>query len=147
MKTRDFYVILGVEHGATADDIKSAYRRLAYKYHPDVSDDPDGECKFKELSEAYQTLKLPEGRCAYDRLLSESQPIDGLILSHGAWLGWLLWVHWWSCWESVWRTTTDIHRPTQYQTGRRLIARTTSFSEERSGRRLLPRQGHSAGCR
>jgi DnaJ-class molecular chaperone len=113
MKTRDFYVILGVEHCATADDIKKAYRRLAHKYHPDVSDDPDGECKFKELGEAYQTLKLPAERCAYDRLLSRSRPIDGPQLGAGVWMGWLLGMYWWTGWESFWRTTTDIRRQTQ----------------------------------
>jgi len=113
MKTRDFYFILGIEHCASADDIKQAYRRLAHKYHPDVSDDPDGECKFKELGEAYQTLKFPGERSAYDRLLSRSQPIDGPQLSHGAWMGWLLWMHWWSAWESVLRTTNDLRRQTQ----------------------------------
>jgi curved DNA-binding protein len=113
MKTRDFYVILGVEQCASADDIKNAYRRLAHKYHPDVSEDPDGECKFKELGEAYQTLKLPGERSAYDRLLARNQPIDGPQLSHGAWMGWLLWMYWWSGWESVWRTTTDLRRQAQ----------------------------------
>ena len=110
MKTKGFYVILGVEHCASADDIKRAYRRLAHKYHPDVSDDPDGECKFKELGEAYQTLKLPEGRSAYDRLRSRSQPIDGSQLGHFAYVGWLLWMCWWSSWEGAWLTTTDTRR-------------------------------------
>ena len=113
MKDRDFYVILGVEHGASADDIRRAYRRLAHKYHPDVSGDPDGECKFKELGEAYQTLKFPEARSAYDRLLSRSRSVDGPQLSHGAWMAWQLWIYWWSGWESVWRTTTDIRRQAQ----------------------------------
>ena len=113
MKTKDFYVILGVEHCASEDDIKRAYRRLARKYHPDVSDDPDGECKFKELGAAYQTLTLPAGRSAYERLLSRSQPIDGSQLSHAARLGWLLWMYWWSSWEGVWGTRIDIRRQTQ----------------------------------
>jgi DnaJ-class molecular chaperone len=114
MKTNDFYGVLGVEHCATADDIKWAYRRLAHKYHPDVSDDPDGECKFKEVGEAYDTLKLPEQRSAYDRLLSRSPRIDvsqlGSQLSQGAWLGWVLWMYWWSTWECAWRATTDMSR-------------------------------------
>jgi|SRR5580700_1176050 DnaJ-class molecular chaperone len=108
MKTRDFYVVLGVERCASADDIKTAYRQLAHKYHPDVSDDPDGECKFKELGQAYQTLKSPGARSTYDTLLSRSQQIDGRQLVHSAWLGWLLWTYWWSSWESVWWTTTDL---------------------------------------
>jgi curved DNA-binding protein len=61
MKAKDFYVILGVEPRASADDIKRAYRRLAHKYHPDVSDDPDGECKFKELGEAYPNAQITGG--------------------------------------------------------------------------------------
>ena len=57
MKYKDYYAILGVERDASADDIKKAYRKLAHKYHPDVSKDPKGEEKFKEIAEAYQTLK------------------------------------------------------------------------------------------
>ena len=68
MKYKDYYAILGVERGAGADEIKKAYRKLAQKYHPDVSKDPKGEEKFKELAEAYQTLKDPEKRAAYDQL-------------------------------------------------------------------------------
>src|SRR6476620_8167191 len=68
MKYKDYYSILGVERGASADDIKKAYRKLAHQYHPDVSKDPAGEEKFKEVAEAYQTLKDPEKRAAYDQL-------------------------------------------------------------------------------
>src|SRR5438105_12209113 len=68
MKYKDYYAILGVERGASADAIKKAYRKLAQKYHPDVSKDPQGEEKFKEIAEAYQTLKDPEKRAAYDQL-------------------------------------------------------------------------------
>ena len=68
MKYKDYYAILGVERGASADDIKKAYRKLAHKYHPDVSKDPQGEEKFKEVAEAYETLKNPEKRAAYDQL-------------------------------------------------------------------------------
>ena len=68
MKYKDYYSILGVERGASADDIKKAYRKLAHQYHPDVSKDPQGEEKFKEVAEAYETLKNPEKRAAYDQL-------------------------------------------------------------------------------
>ncbi len=68
MKYKDYYEILGVKRDASADDIRKAYRKLARKYHPDVSRDPSGEEKFKDLSEAYKTLKDPEARAAYDNL-------------------------------------------------------------------------------
>jgi curved DNA-binding protein len=68
MKYKDYYEILGLKRDASADDIKKAYRKLAHKYHPDVSKDPQGEAKFKDVSEAYQTLKDPEKKAAYDNL-------------------------------------------------------------------------------
>ncbi len=68
MKYKDYYSILGVDRSADADAIKKAYRKLAHKYHPDVSKDPQGEEKFKEVAEAYETLKNPEKRAAYDQL-------------------------------------------------------------------------------
>jgi curved DNA-binding protein len=68
MKYKDYYSILGVERGAGDDVIKKAYRKLAQKYHPDVSKDPQGEDKFKEIAEAYETLRDKEKRAAYDQL-------------------------------------------------------------------------------
>jgi len=58
---------LGVERGAGQDDIKKAYRRLARRYHPDVSKEADAEDRFKEVGEAYEVLKDPEKRAAYDQ--------------------------------------------------------------------------------
>src|SRR5258705_12237552 len=68
MKYKDYYAILGVDRNASAEDIKKAYRKLARKYHPDVSKEKDAEEKFKEMAEAYETLKDPEKRAAYDQL-------------------------------------------------------------------------------
>jgi len=64
---RDYYDILGVPRGASADDIKSAYRRLAKQYHPDVNRETGAEDKFKEVSEAYTVLSDDQKRAAYDR--------------------------------------------------------------------------------
>jgi curved DNA-binding protein len=71
MEFRDYYKVLGVERNATAEQIKSAWRRLARKYHPDVSKETDAEARFKEMQEAYEVLKDPEKRTAYDQLGSE----------------------------------------------------------------------------
>jgi curved DNA-binding protein len=71
MEYRDYYKILGVARAATAEDIKKSYRRLARKYHPDVSKEKDAEQKFKEVQEAYEVLKDPEKRAAYDQLGSD----------------------------------------------------------------------------
>ncbi|MGF6238441.1 curved DNA-binding protein [Paraburkholderia sp. GAS38] len=73
MKYKDYYATLGLERGATEDDIKRAYRKLARKYHPDVTKEADGEERFKEVGEAYEVLKDPEKRAAYDRMGSEWQ--------------------------------------------------------------------------
>src|ERR1700749_523846 len=71
MEYRDYYKILGVTRAATADEVKKSYRRLARKFHPDVSKEKDAEKKFKEVQEAYEVLKDPEKRAAYDQLGSE----------------------------------------------------------------------------
>ena len=67
MAQRDYYEILGVQRGASSDEIKSAFRQLARKYHPDVNKDHDAEERFKELNEAYLVLSDSEKRAAYDR--------------------------------------------------------------------------------
>ena len=64
---RDYYEILGIDKNATADQIQSAYRRLAKKYHPDLNHDPDAPEKFKEVTEAYEVLKDPQKRAQYDQ--------------------------------------------------------------------------------
>lgn len=68
MEYKDYYKLMGVERDAGQDEIKRAYRKLARKYHPDVSKEPDAEQRFKELGEAYEVLKDPEKRTAYDQL-------------------------------------------------------------------------------
>ncbi len=68
MKYRDYYQILGVARDASAEDIKKAYRRLARKYHPDVSKEPGAEERFKEVAEAYEVLRDADKRAAYDQL-------------------------------------------------------------------------------
>ena len=68
MEYKDYYKIMGVGRDASADEIKRAYRKLARKYHPDVSKEKDAEERFKEIGEAYEVLRDPEKRAAYDAL-------------------------------------------------------------------------------
>ena len=68
MEFKDYYQIMGIPREATQDEVKRAYRKLARKYHPDVSKEPNAEARFKEVGEAYEVLKDPEKRAAYDQL-------------------------------------------------------------------------------
>src|ERR1700684_4167414 len=68
MQYKDYYEVLGVTRGAAADEVKRAYRKLARKFHPDLSKERNAENKFKEVQEAYEVLRDPEKRAAYDHL-------------------------------------------------------------------------------
>ncbi|HTQ37047.1 MAG TPA: DnaJ C-terminal domain-containing protein [Steroidobacteraceae bacterium] len=74
MEFKDYYAAMGVARDATAEQIKQAYRKLARKYHPDVSKEPDAEARFKEVGEAYEVLRDPQKRAAYDQLGSGPPP-------------------------------------------------------------------------
>ena len=71
MEFKDYYATLGVEPSAGEAEIKTAYRRLARKYHPDVSKEAGAEDKFKAVNEAYEALRDPQKRAAYDQLRAQ----------------------------------------------------------------------------
>lgn len=74
MESKDYYATLGVAENAPADEIKRAYRKLARRYHPDVSDEPDAESRFKEVAEAWEVLGDSEKRAAYDAFRKGGDP-------------------------------------------------------------------------
>jgi curved DNA-binding protein len=101
MKLRDYYTILGVDRSASGDEIKGAFRRLAQRFHPDVTIDPDGEAKFKAVAEAYRTLRRPDTRSAYNRKLLHLQaggesawPVQPIGLWF-AFFPWPVWAFFW----------------------------------------------------
>ena len=77
MEFKDYYKTLGIAKGASADDIKKAYRRLARKYHPDVSKEADASARMAEVNEANAVLSDPEKRAAYDALGSGAAHAGG----------------------------------------------------------------------
>jgi curved DNA-binding protein len=77
MEFKDYYKILGVQKTATADEVKQAFRKLARKYHPDVSKEADATTRMVELNEANEVLSDPEKRAAYDNLGSEARTRAG----------------------------------------------------------------------
>ena len=81
MEFKDYYSTLGVERGATEDEIRRAYRKLARKYHPDVSKESDAEARMRDVNEAYDVLRDQEKRQAYDNLAAGVSS-DGLSLIH-----------------------------------------------------------------
>lgn len=108
MGTKDYYLIIGVDRNVGTDGIRNAYRKLARKYHPDVSKDPDAEEKFKEVQKAYEILKCPDRRSAYDQRVSPCREMGGcnqLPMNYWAFYGGLQWMaawnSWWA-WRSFW---------------------------------------------
>lgn len=88
MQFKDYYQTLGVEPGAGEAEIKTAYRRLARKHHPDVSKEPGAEDRFKAINEAYEALRDPEKRAAYDQLRARGyRPGDEVHPPHGGFQG------------------------------------------------------------
>jgi molecular chaperone DnaJ len=78
---RDYYAVLGVQHGADRDTIRRAFRTLAAEWHPDVSDDPEAVERFREIAEAYEVLSRPDARERYDRYGFDPRGVGGFTAS------------------------------------------------------------------
>jgi len=87
MRYQDYYRVMGVPRDAQPEDIRCAYRRLARKYHPDVSKESDAEERFKDLQEAYEVLKDSDKRAIYDRLKTSPRTDENLRSSSGEEIG------------------------------------------------------------